>query len=367
MRTTQDRGNPANAQITNARLDSKEVTAAQQNALALNQALACLDDNSKLISHLKGDVPPRFSHTASIDTCYTIDTFTINNLIMLFHLSYLTALKLQGAEAANFLQGQLTADIRQVTETHYQPAALCNLQGRITSLMEVFQWRDALYLILPETLAEKVTRVLAKPAQFSRVQLSQEKELCLMGYWHEEEQTLPFPCPNLPYTCLATEDYVIGCIQPPFYLLLMTRSFAATLSANENTEAWHEAKLRRGEIEIYPNTSEQFLPHRLNLQETPYLSFNKGCYRGQEIIARTHYRATLKHHLVQYQVDSKEPLTPGMQIEDTDGQSLGELVDCCKIDENQYLISASLLLEHPNLVRFGSHQDTVMLQSLGLY
>lgn len=366
MHTTQDQGNRASAQITAALLGSKEVNVAQQNALALNQAQAYLDDNSKLISHLKGDVPPRFSHTASIDTCYTIDTFTINNLIMLFHLSHLTALKLQGAEAANFLQGQLTADIRQVTETHYQPAALCNLQGRITSLMDVFQWRDALYLILPETLSEKVTRVLAKPAQFSRVQLSQEKELCLMGYWHQNDQSLPFECPKSPYDCLATQDYVIGCIQAPFYLLLITRSYAATLSANEDTNAWHEAKLRRGDIEIYLNTSEQFLPHRLHLQETPCLSFNKGCYRGQEIIARTHYRATLKHHLVQYQVDSKEPLTPGMQIEDTGGQSLGELVDCCKIGEHQYLISASLRLEHPSLVRFSSHQDTVMLQSLRL-
>lgn len=283
---------------------------------------------------------------------------------MLFHLSHLAVLKLEGAGAANFLQGQLTADIRQVTKTHYQPATLCNLQGRVISLIDVLKWHEQLYLILPKDLLEKVISVLDKPAKFSRVQLVHEKEYDVMGYWHANEDAAEFELPSTSQGCLGVENYFIGCISPSFYFIILNKSFAEKFPANQNTQLWHEAQLRKGEFEIYSTTSEQFLPHRLNLQETPRLSFDKGCYRGQEIIARTHYRATLKHRLVQYEVESETILQPGMEIFDEMGHALGELVDVCLIAEQRYLISASLRLEHPNQVRFASSTQEVTLYPL---
>lgn len=227
--------------------------------------------------------------------------------------------------------------------------------------MEVCQWRDALHLILPKALIDKVQRILAKPAQFSRVQLTVSHTLSVLGYWHQSGENPPFHCPESTFSCLATEDYLIDCLHPQFYLLLATEAYRETLPVESNSHPWHQARLQQGAVEIYAHTSEQFLPHRLNLQETPCLSFTKGCYRGQEIIARTHYRATLKHRLVQYQVTSKDTLTPGMEILDEQHLVIGELVDVCLIGEQQYLISASLLIEHPMHARFGTNQPVVEL------
>ena len=287
---------------------------------------------------------------------------------MLFHLSHLSALTLQGSEAGTFLQGQLTTDIHQVTETHYQPAALCNLQGRIISLMDVCQWQSVFYLILPHSLLEKVNRVLAKPAQFSHTQLTQKEELCVMGYWHQDTQKPPFQCPETPFSCVSTEEYFTYCVKEHFYILLLTKTYAETLCSTipveKNNHLWHQARIKQGSIEIYPATCEQFLPHRLNLHETPCISFNKGCYRGQEIIARTHYRATLKHRLAQYLVASEEIIEPGMAVYDAQNLPIGELIDVSRVDEKQYIIAASLLLDHTMTVRFGSNQNNVNLSHL---
>jgi tRNA-modifying protein YgfZ len=284
---------------------------------------------------------------------------------MLFNLSHLALLKLQGKETENFLQGQLTSDIRLVTDTHYQPAALCNLQGKIISLIKVCRWNNDFFLILPRALLEIVTRTLAKPAQFSRIQIIEENNLSVTGYFSPADQQSAFQRPENSYSCLSTDTYFIGCIEKPFYFLILPQELADQVPRQTDCFDWHKARLMRADIEIYANTTEQFLPHRLNLQETPCISFNKGCYRGQEIIARTHYRGTLKYSLGQYQVRSEAPLEPGMKIYDSAAQPLGDLVDVCRLPEdNNYLIAASLRLNHPMTVGFVSHENTCVLQPI---
>ena len=87
-----------------------------------------------------------------------------------------------------------------------------------------------------------------------------------------------------------------------------------------------EEKIQQGIPSVYATTSEKFLPHRLNLLDFGGVSFTKGCYTGQEIIARMQHRGEVKHHL--YQLPLEIILSPG------DKYQSAVIVDCATIDNN---------------------------------
>ena len=114
----------------------------------------------------------------------------------------------------------------------------------------------------------------------------------------------------------------------------------------QDEASWHMARLEHGDIQIYPESRGLFLPHRLGLHNTGYLSFDKGCYKGQEIIARTHYRAKLKHGMKIFTMQTTDTLRPGLRLMTEDGtRELGELVDFCPIDNQTFMLAASMLLD----------------------
>jgi len=174
--------------------------------------------------------------------------------------SALAILQVSGSDAKKFLQGQLTYDIEKVSS---QPAlaAHCNPQGRIISLFYLLQEENIYYLVLPETMLLIAQNFLKKFAVFFKVELSvatiNEKYLSLIPWQQRIQHNIPM---------------------------------------------------------IYPETSAKFLPHEINLQHLNALSFDKGCYTGQEIIARMHYRGKLKNHLYRMQMAKDVPLAPGLDI-----------------------------------------------------
>ena len=105
-----------------------------------------------------------------------------------------------------------------------------------------------------------------------------------------------------------------------------------------------------------------FLPHRLDLQNSAYISFNKGCFVGQEIIARTHYRAKLKHDVFLYKLETTENLYAGQKLYNPEGsQELGELIDLAYLDDKTYILAASLLFDHPTLIKFAEIERPLKL------
>ena len=128
---------------------------------------------------------------------------------------------------------------------------------------------------------------------------------------------------------------------------------------------WHTLRLYKQQISIYPETRGLFLPHRIDLHQSSYLSFNKGCYKGQEIIARTHYRATLKHTLNLYVAHTKEPLFSGEKLYKADEEKeVGELIDYSYLSDNKYLIAVSILKEASNEVRLEKQDQVITLEQV---
>jgi tRNA-modifying protein YgfZ len=289
----------------------------------------------------------------------------------LFDLPHLSALNILGEKSSEFLQGQISCDAHHVDTHHMRQGALCNLKGRVLALPDVLSWHG-LKLILPQNLLEKTQNSLTKTAMLSRVTLEPAPHYHMFGFYlHDTKQALPLEgaWPSEKNAVLAQDNACAYHLGENFYIILVDTSILEAIKAPfiqqdtfQNADSWHALRLQHGDIQIYPESRGLFLPHRLGLQNTGHLNFDKGCYKGQEIIARTHYRAKLKHAMKIFIIESQEALKPGLRIMTEDGtREVGELVDFCSIGNSQCMIAASLLLDHPNTIRFEEHEQIFKL------
>jgi tRNA-modifying protein YgfZ len=289
----------------------------------------------------------------------------------LFDLSYLRCLRLLGERAQEFIQGQISCDVREVSIKQMRQGAFCNLKGRVLALLDVLNCNgNSIDLILPNDLLADTQVSLAKTAMFSRVSLRQVNDYQILGFYlQNDNDTIPFDLKltNAPYEVISSEKYCCYCLGRGFYIFLVmaeefenVRERFREKSQWKGSLAWHALQLQQKRIEIYPESRGMFLPHRLGLQLSGYLSFNKGCYKGQEIIARTHYRAKLKHELKVFTIETCEPLRSGLKVF-SNTIEIGELVDFCPIGEGRFIISISVLFEHPSEVLIEGHEVPVKL------
>ena len=294
-----------------------------------------------------------------------------NNSNTLFDLSRFSTITVSGPRASEFLQGQLTCDVNQVTAHQIQAGALCNLKGRILAMMEVVDWQG-LKLVLPADLAADTLSSLSKAASLSKVELSLSTEVCLFGFYYaqlNDPRPFDWALPTERFALVANEQACCYHLGDSLYVVMVQQEHAAALREPfektqqwQDGEAWHALKLQNKQLELRQDSRGLFLPHRLGLQHSGHISFTKGCYRGQEIIARTQYRATIKHEMHYFTVDRQTSLKPGQRLlNPKDGSEIAEVVDGCSLKGQQQLLAISALFEHPNEVLIeGEDTPTVL-------
>ncbi|MBP6918379.1 MAG: folate-binding protein YgfZ [Legionellaceae bacterium] len=321
-----------------------------------------------MITHTLNERVYTVFHSLAQDLCFAPEQSYV------FDLDHLCALEVAGTNPATFLQGQLTCDVDAVNANQMRPGGMCSLQGRLLALLDVVAWHG-LHLVMPKDLIVSTQQALAKTAMFSRVTLKTNHLLTCVGLYIPQAAMpgfLPIPLPTEAWQATHNADmFCYALSQELFIFLLRDPSQKEALMAQFSAEqhrgslAWHYLELQQTRMTIYPNTRGLFLPHRLNLHNTPYISFKKGCYKGQEIIARTHYRAKLKHSLKLFQVTTSDPIFAGQKCYTTlQKPEIGEIIDYCPTDSGQYLLALSILSDHPAEVYFESHTTSVLLQSL---
>jgi tRNA-modifying protein YgfZ len=283
----------------------------------------------------------------------------ILNKNYLFALPYLGSISIHGEKSAEFLQGQISCDVREINSQNMRPGALCNLQGRILALPHVINWSN-LQLILPQDQLEITKASLAKTAMLSRVKLDMHLPYIYGFYLQNINDLIPFntQLPNNIFETTHTDEFYCYKISEKCYIFITQNPITTFPELQQRGSlAWHKLQLQAQHVNIYSNSRGLFLPHRIGLHTLGYIHFNKGCYKGQEIIARTHYRAKLKHNLKLFTVITPEQLYSGQQIFDAITNSeIGELIDYCPLGNNEYLIAISSLLDHNLDVKFANHQ-----------
>lgn len=272
----------------------------------------------------------------------------------LFDLSYLGILDLQGEKAGEFLQGQITCDVKQVTATHMAQGLQCNLQGRILSKMDVFFW-NGLKILLPKDLLTATQKSLVKPALLSKVGILENTEFMIFGFYLQNPEDLILDCIapqsvellSLEGAVQSTDDYCIYHLGAGFYICISRNDISSQFVGKDQflgSYDWHSLRLEHKNIDIYPESKGLFLPHRLGFHTSGLISFNKGCYKGQEIIARTHYRATIKHELRLIELLGRVFSGQVLMNSET-GLEVGEVVDYTHLNDDKYLVAASVLKE----------------------
>ncbi|KTC86693.1 YgfZ/GcvT domain-containing protein [Legionella brunensis] len=320
-----------------------------------------MTSNNYLINHRP------YTYTLSLSSEFIFQ----NDKNYLFELANLGILSIVGEGAQEFLQGQLTCDLRQVTINSMRQGAQCNLKGRILTLLDVIYWHH-FQLILPSDLFSETQNSLTKTAMLSRVKIEPNHSCQIFGFYlNNPRDILPFDIelPAEQFSVKQTEEFVSYCLGDNLYILVAKKEKAEALvnpfrqtAQYRGSLAWHYLQLSNKQLQIYPETRGLFLPHRLDLHLSNHISFEKGCYKGQEIIARTHYKAKLKHGLRLFTIESKEPLFAGKKLFDLSGKKeVGELIDFCPLGNDHSLIAVSILLEYPPQIRIEDQLNDLSL------
>lgn len=228
-----------------------------------------------------------------------------------FPLSHLRAIRLTGSDARQFIQSQVTADLRE-TESHEAcPAAWCDAKGRVITTLLVLIRETSIDLVIPASLVEPVV------SRLNMFRIGREVEVQppeavegLMGCDLEA-------CQQAGWSVLAFDR--TRAIRLSGQTLGQAESMAER--SDQSDYAWRQADDVCGWVWLTPNTSGQFLPQMLGLEALNGISYRKGCYPGQEIIARLHYRGRLTKRLMRYQYSTEQTPEPGTQIELSSGKA----------------------------------------------
>ncbi len=241
----------------------------------------------------------------------------------LFNLSCLGILKISGSGAGQLLQGQVSCDIAAIPSGAGNFGAHCNPQGRIISLFYAARIDDEFLLLMPKNIITTALAALKKYAPFFKAELQDASHSHqIIGAYHNQD-VLAHPLISARISLPSDTNRELILLPP------------GTLSDNETAshDEWKLLDMLDGIPAIYAETSGTFLPHDINLPELNAVNFNKGCYTGQEIIARMHYRGNPKTHL--YRGRSNEPIVPGTLIYDQE-KPAGTIIDSSQTVYNNH-------------------------------
>ncbi|MEJ2554108.1 MAG: folate-binding protein YgfZ [Gammaproteobacteria bacterium] len=265
-------------------------------------------------------------HVAHFGDPSTETRLTANGEV-LSDLSQRALIAVRGADAQKYLQGQLTNDIYAVTEERSQLSAHCSPKGRALACFRVFRRGDAIYLAMPETLLEPSLARLRKYVLLSKVTLETDTDLVQIGYsgagGDSRLREIIAAVPEEPD--MVTHADGISAIRVPgpharFELLGPLAAIKAlwtelgAYATPVGTGPWSLLDILAGVPTLAPETADSFVPQMINLDLLNGISFKKGCYTGQEIVARTHYLGKLKRRMYRLHCPGTEPPPPSTAI-----------------------------------------------------
>ncbi|MEM8768115.1 MAG: hypothetical protein AAGE43_11760 [Pseudomonadota bacterium] len=218
-------------------------------------------------------------------------------------LAELGVLRFSGSDVVNFLQGYLTIETTKV-DSEPRPAALTNLKGRVVANGWVLSTEpDTIDWVMHGSLIEAVGNFMSRYLAFSKTTAAPRQDDCLILGLAGAGDT--------PTVAVVSNE------------VALSAQLAERQPASE--ARWVEACVRAGIALVTDSTAETFLPQMLGLVEQGAVDFDKGCYLGQEVVARAQHRGEVKRQLVRLSGATAE-LKAGMDVTDSSGRRLGTLV-----------------------------------------
>ena len=252
-------------------------------------------------------------------------------------------LRVSGPDAVKFLQGQCTCDLNQLTDGELLLGAHCTHKGRMNSSFVIAPLAsDAIGLQIHSSITEHAFTSLKKYIVFSKAEIAVADDIGSVYLAGPEAEKILRKLDLFPpsagrffqagrITLLQHAENQFEIWAPEETLLDVCQS--APVLATENQVDL--LGVRRGIGEIRAETVEEFIPQDLNFQFTGGVSFSKGCYTGQEIIARMHYKGKIKKHMYRGVADVPGLPVPATAIVDSAGKNAGKIVFAAHNENHQ--------------------------------
>ena len=265
---------------------------------------------------------------------------TGNNILC--DLSYLGLLEIKGADAVTFLQGQVTNDVKLLTGTNAHYTAYCNPKGRMLALFLAFAHNDHLHLQLNRELLAPIIKRLKMYVMRSLVEIKDVSD-SIIKFGLNGPQAASMLA--LVFSKVPTADYELVTLDNGAILKLPSANdspryeiFSDAANAPLIWQAlkdkcqlvekpyWELLEIQAGIPDISLATQEQFVPQMLNLDILNGINFKKGCYTGQEIVARMHYLGSVKRRTYLAEILSETAPQAGEKIVEAAQNEIGQIV-----------------------------------------
>ncbi len=255
----------------------------------------------------------------------------------LVDLSHLGLIRVNGADAESFLQGQFSNDPGLLENHQSQLHAYCNPKGRTLAIIRLMRSGDGFWMVVPQDLCASLLKRLKMFVLRAKVNMHIDDArslLGMVGYQHTRDKQQDN----------RGEQYLVD---PGRADMPMARHLIISEEIHHpagHGDLWRWMDIRAGIPQVYAQTTAAFIPQMVNLDRVEGISFKKGCYPGQEIIARIKYLGKLKQRMIIATVHCATEICPGDAVFNPEKpeQKSGLVVDAVKTGETETWLSATV-------------------------
>lgn len=259
-----------------------------------------------------------------------VDNKKVNNNDFICDLSQYSTLVVAGDDAKEFMQGQFSNDVDKLDEDHSQLSSFCNRKGRMIANFRLFKYQGNYFFSPRNDLAERSIEHLQTYILRAQVALQDVSEqLIHLGIGGENAEKLLSAFIKIKHQGVDTvsynDNYVAICVasanNKPRFEIFCDLDHAKKLWQNIadqaqliNSASWDYLNIQAGLPFIDSHTSEEFVPQMANMELINGVSFTKGCFTGQEIVARMHYLGKLKKRCFKINISSESKPVAGSKL-----------------------------------------------------
>ena len=232
-------------------------------------------------------------------------------------LTRLAVLRLSGEDTAAFLQGQLTNDVTKVTQDTLLTAGWCSPRGRLLTVFRLIKEGDDYLLITPSDDINSIIKRLRMYILRSRVTVTLDDSRTVVGIVGDTGSN--------PLTQSSGAESALTALGLPAGRALALMPANTGLKTDDALESrYWAAAAAAGDIFVFPEVKDQFVPQGINLELVGGVSFTKGCYTGQEIVSRVEHIGKTPRRAALYRAETLLPA--GTVVKNTAGDDAGTVI-----------------------------------------
>ena len=214
-------------------------------------------------------------------------------------LEHLRILTISGEDAGELLQGQMTQDVRKLEDGKIHITSFCNVQGRVIASAFIQERNDQYDLILSSEIIDDLENHLQRYILRSKVFIEQSHEKTFGAYKSNINKDSK--------ECRSLKN-------DPKRVLTLSSQVPESIDNFITSEEWIRCDIENSIAIINKESTEKFIPQMLNLDILEAVSFSKGCYTGQEVVARVQHRGKIKQRMFKFKTENEDLISHGSEI-----------------------------------------------------